>query len=793
MNVARACMTMAIALLMQTLVTSAGAQTAARPETPAGTAPVQDRIVALEATVNGERVGTWPFVERQGALFAGADGIGEWRLRMPAGVAPIRVRGNDFYPLSAFLGYSARINYSTLTVELVFSPDAFTGTRVVLERELQKPRPGPVLPALFLNYDLSLQHSATRGSPTVTDLGALLELGFSGRWGVFTTSEVGRNLAGGLPGQHTQAVRLESTFTHNLPERNLSLRLGDASTRAGLWGRSVYFGGLQFGTNYSLTPGFITQPLPLLSGVSSAPSTVELYVNDVLRKVSQVPAGPFVIDNNVGLTGSGETRLVVRDVLGREVVVVQPFFTSVQLLAPGLDDWSAETGFVRENLGLASADYGQRFAAGTWRRGITRSLTLEGRAEATRGQRTLGAGAIAALAGDVLVRGAVARSTNDRVGDGAFWLLALERQWLQAALNVQVSGASHDYRELGLSDLQAPTHLQLAANLSRQFGNTSLGVALARIEPYGQPGVTTVGFNFSYRFENSEATLSGNVSKALGQSSGASVGVTLQIPLDNQRYASASVNSHGGVQDVYATAARFPSQPGEVGWRVLGGRLNEEAHAEAGVDYAGAHGRVYGDLSASPSQQSLRLGASGGMAVAAGRAFFTRRLDDSFAIVQLKGYPGVGVGLGSTATTQTDDDGIAFLPYLSPYQANQVRLNAQDLPISAELDSIEQVAVPSWRSAVLVQFPVRSGRAALVRMQQDNGEPVPAGAQVRIEGQQEEVYVGRRGEAFITGLQPANRLSVHWPGGACSLSLALPAAANDEVLRIGPVQCRSAQ
>ena len=782
---------MALALL-QTLATGAGAQ-ATRPETPAGTAPVQDRIVPLEATVNGARLGTWPFVERQGALFAGADAIEEWRLRLPADTAPIRVRGNDFYPLSAFAGYSARVNYATLAVELGFSPDAFSGTRLVMERELQRPPPSPVLPAVFLNYDLNLQRSTSRGGPGATDLGALLELGVSGPWGVFTTSEVGRNLAGGLPGQPSEVVRLESTFTRHLPERNLSLRLGDSSTRAGLWGRNVYYGGVQLGTNYGLTPGFITQPLPLLSGVSAAPSTVELYVNDVLRKVSQVPAGPFVVDNNLGLTGSGEARLVVRDVLGREVVVVQPFFTSVQLLAPGLDDWSVDTGFVRENLGLASADYGQRFAAGTWRRGVTASLTLEGRAEWTRGQRTVGAGAIAALPGDLLVRGAFARSMNNRVGDGGFWLLAFERQWLQAALTVQASGASRDYRELGLSDVQLPTRAQLAANLTRQFGPLSLGLGFARIERHDQDPVTTVGFNFGWRFDNSAASLAGNVSRVLGQGGGTSVGVTLQVPLDRQRFTSAAFSSHGGVHDVYATAARFPGEPGELGWRVLGGRLNEEAHAEAGLDYAGKHGRAYSDLSVSPSQQSLRLGASGGVAVAAGRMFFSRRIEESFAVVSLKGHPGVGVGLGSAVMTQTDAGGIAFLPYLSPYQANQVRLNAQDLPISAELDSIEHVVVPSWRSAVLVDFPVRSGRAALVRMRQDDGEPVPAGAQVRIAGQREEVYVGRRGEAFVTGLQPTNRLDVHWPGGRCGFELALPAAANDEVLRVGPVQCRSAR
>jgi outer membrane usher protein len=101
--------------------------------------------------------------------------------------------------------------------------------------------------------------------------------------------------------------------------------------------------------------------------------------------------------------------------------------------------------------------------------------------------------------------------------------------------------------------------------------------------------------------------------------------------------------------------------------------------------------------------------------------------------------------------------------------------------------------VPSRRSAVLVAFPVRSGQAALVRIHQDSGEPVPPGAQVRVEGQPEEVYVGRRGEAFLTGLEGTVRAAVRWPGGACRFTLPVPAAANDEVLRLGPVTCGRTQ
>ena len=112
---------------------------------------------------------------------------------------------------------------------------------------------------------------------------------------------------------------------------DLTLRLGDSATRAGLWGRNVYFGGIQLGTNYALTPGFLIQPLPLLSGISAAPSTVELYVNDVLRKVQQVPTGPFVIDNTLGLTGSVRTRRLAKQTAFALAVVISGGFSLVPI------------------------------------------------------------------------------------------------------------------------------------------------------------------------------------------------------------------------------------------------------------------------------------------------------------------------------------------------------------------------------------------------------------------------------------------------------------------------------
>jgi outer membrane usher protein len=753
------------------------------------TSPAQQRLVPLDVTVNGAKSGTWPFIERGGILHAPQDALDAWRVRVQRQAQPISYRGTEYWPLVDLPGFSLKVNHALHTAEISFAPEAFAATR--LSHTLAKrPAPSPVLPSFFANYDLSYSRSGGTGRPRTTDVGALLELGASNDWGAITSSHAVRNLAKDPAAAASRgALRLETTFTRNFPESHRTLRLGDAATRLGLWGRTVYFGGVQFGTNYSLTPGYVTQPLPLLSGVSSAPSTVQLYVNDVLRQVSQVPAGPFTIDNANALTGSGEARLVVRDILGREMVGVQPFFTSPQLLAPGLADWGAEAGALRRELGVHSAEYGPAFASGTWRYGLADAVTVEARAEATRRLATAGIGAIAALPGDVLGRAALAGSHETDAGTGAQLMLGLERQWLRSSAYFQAVASSRSFRQLGLASGTLPPRLQAAFAVSHATaGYGEFGLQYATTAMYGETAARTLSVSYSLGIGKG-ANFSLRVSRVLGAVRGTSANATLLVPLDANALVTASVSSRGSSTDAYATATQTSSAVNDLSWRVLGGKIQHEWHSEAGLYYTADRARIYVDLSASPAQQALRVGATGGFVLADGHAFFTRRVDDSFAVAEVRGLPGIGVGLGSGVVAHTDSRGLALIPNLSAYQANQVRLSAKDLPPTAEVASIEKLVVPGWRSGVKVDFPVRTGLAALVTLRLDDGEPAPAGAVIRIAGDAAEFPVGRRGQAYVTGLRASERLQLTWKGRTCELALEVPPPGAREVSRVGPLTC----
>ena len=151
-----------------------------------------------------------------------------------------------------------------------------------------------------------------------------------------------------------------------------------------------------------------------MSGEAALPSTVDLYVDSALRMSREVPSGPFSIQDLPVTTGQGDARLVVRDILGREQVITQPFYATPRLLQPGLQEYSYELGFVRRNFGSDSNNYGRALAVGTHRLGITEQFTGELHGELLGQQQTLGLGGVLLLPAAGVLSGSFAASHSDR-------------------------------------------------------------------------------------------------------------------------------------------------------------------------------------------------------------------------------------------------------------------------------------------------------------------------------------------------------------------------------------------
>src|SRR5690606_20411977 len=81
-------------------------------------------------------------------------------------------------------------------------------------------------------------------------------------------------------GQTRDAVRLDTTWRSDDPNSLRTTVVGDTISRPGFYGRPVRIGGVQYGTNFWLQPGYVTTPLLALKGTAALPSTVDVFVNN---------------------------------------------------------------------------------------------------------------------------------------------------------------------------------------------------------------------------------------------------------------------------------------------------------------------------------------------------------------------------------------------------------------------------------------------------------------------------------------------------------------------------------
>lgn len=755
---------------------------------PRGSA-VAPKLVPLEVMLNGANVGNWLLLHTASGFQAPREALDAWRVTPPTQAERLKFQQENWYPLSAIEGYDAKFDPARQSLELRFAPTAFLTTRLA-DEEQGPPPVGRSETAAFFNYDLSWSHSRTHGVRPSKELGALTEVGVTGALGVLTSSFLGRHVQGAQAGSSAQWRRLETTFTHDVQEQKLSVRLGDTISRTGLIGRPFYFGGIQIARNFDLAPGFISQPLPLLAGSSSTPSTVELYINDALRQTLNVPAGPFTIENPMPISGDGRARMVVRDALGRETLITQSFFSHGELLEAGLSDWSLELGAVRNGLGLSNADYGERFAAGLWRQGLSKRLTMEVRGEWGERTRGMGVGFSQALPWQALGQMSLALSEQDALGRGLQWSIGTEFGNARQAFSLNAQGATPHYRSVGLNAALPPPQWQLAGSFSHtheRYGTFGLGLAALRLRQQGRLDTFSLSHTVRVGALGSVSTV---LTRVQGASSGTLFAISLMWPLERQVNTSAHLMQRSGQVDAYATASQGLRGDTGLGWRALGGRRNGSALAEGGLYLQGPSHLFTADVSSSSSQQALRLGTQGGLVLMDGRAFATRPVQDSFVLVNVPGLADVGVSFQGRERARTDDHGVALVTGLQPYSANQVRLNPSDVPLSAEIDSLEQVVVPRRRSAVTIGFAVRSGQAALITVRLQNGEPAPAGAEIEVPGDERRFPVGRGGQAFLTGLQREHLLSLHWKGASCQMPLVLTPTAPDDIARPSPLVCK---
>jgi outer membrane usher protein len=743
----------------------------------------QDTALALDevflvVVINQQEQGVAFLLRSDDRLFVGSKDLRRWRLHLPD-TTPLNRDGEDFYALDTLAGLSYEFNESSQALTVQAPPSLFDATRLK-GNVTDFTAPTPASPGGFLNYDVSANHAQGR-----TSTSGLLELGGFAGWGSAQTSILAKDLNG-----QANAIRLDTTWTRDKPMQLASLRFGDAISGTSSWGGAVRFGGVQWTTNFSTQPGIIAFPLPGVSGEAALPSTVDLYVDSALRMSREVPSGPFSIQDLPVTTGQGDARLVVRDILGREQVITLPFYVTPRLLKLGLQEYSYELGFVRRNFGTDSNDYGRPLAVGTHRLGITKQFTGELHGELLSHQQTVGLGGVMLWPVAGVLSSSLAMSHSDK-GVGGLLALGFQRQGRYVSFGANTQLASQHFAKLGLQPEElAPRQIsQMVVNLATtDYGSFRANYTQQAFRDRAGNKILTAGYS---RKVGSQGNLTASVTRILSGDAKTTFNLSFSMPLGNRVHASINTSAQPGREQARLEVSRSMPAGSGLGYRLAAGvgdsdRRAVEVSAQNGIGtYTLAVDQFQG-------QAAFRGSASGGVAFLGGSAFLSRRITDSFAVVQVPDYSGVGIYADNQLVARTDADGNALLPRLRPYQKNTVRIEQADLPLDAQIDAVQLDAVPYFRSGLLLKFPVKRSRGALLTVVLENGEPLPSGAQVRILGgytQENEAFpTGLRGEVYLTGLAARNRLRVTWLEQSCEFVLPFPESA-DPLPHLGTYIC----
>jgi outer membrane usher protein len=612
-------------------------------------------------------------------------------------------------------------------------------------------------------------------------------------------------------------LRLDSTFTYSDPEAPLTSRAGDAISGGLAWTRPVRYGGLQLQRDFALRSDLVTQPVPIISGSTAVPSTVDIFVNDIKTFSQNVGAGPYQIANLPLVSSSGTARVVVTDASGHATETNSPFYSTPSMLARGMTDFSLDAGFARRFYASLSNDYDRNpIGSATLRKGIFDAFTAESHVEGGEGLVNAGLGGIVSLGpwGSLSAAGAASHLGG---GMGYQAYAAYDAEFRGYTIDISSQRTLARYEDLAAVTASPP---QYGANGLANALVYGLGAAatswdprppksLDRLSlsaplPFGKTAVSLSFINLVAADQTRSRILAASMTKQLPwnasiyatvfvdfaqrNSLGVFAGLSIPFGADINMSTGASAQAGAGASINFDAQKTLQNVDGGYGWHVRDAE-GGAAYRAADVSYRSGYGVA--DIGA--QQHNGMVGGSaqldGSIAAMGNGLFLGNRIRDSFAVVDA-GVPGVAVSQNNRPVGVTGLWGKLLVPDLRSYQANRIGIDPSGLPTNAEAEATQRTIVPANHGGVYVDFGVKKDvKAAVVVLTRKDGTFLPPGSKGRLTDSEESFVVGYDGQAYIKHLSASNVIVAEDGEAECRAAFRYSPAAGKRVT-IGPIPCQ---
>jgi outer membrane usher protein len=749
----------------------------------AGTGPSDKSLqpLLLTANVNGVAAEEPQLFVRdgQGRVLVSEAFLRHWKLRVPP-QADALFDEEKFFLLEASLPVRAKLSEADQSITIDAAGELFERQKTAFSNHelIGMTEPGK---GFFMNYDMVFERTDKRISASgAFEVGVFHPLGVGSTRFIGNAGPARRNL-----------VRLDTNWVVDRPDSMTSLRLGDGISSGTTNARPVRFAGVQYATSFATQPGFVTMPLRSVSGSAAVPSVIDIYVNNVLQGSKEVTPGPFDITGVPLQSGGGNIQLVVRDLLGRQIITDHNYYASSQLLRKGLSEFSYEAGLLRRNFGTRSVDYGGPMASVVHRYGLNDQVTVEGVAQASRSTQVAGAGLTAILGNAGLASGSV-NFSNSRQGTGQSVSFSLERRARGPSFGARADVSTRNYAQLGASELDESAKYNIQAFVDLPLKHGAIGLNYIRRSHHrDDDGERSPSESLAGVFASTTLGRFGSLQIYARRSSigpGKTVfGSHLTMPFGGGRSGGASVEYRRGQKQLNVSMQKdLPIGQG-FGYR-SSFSMGEATRGEAALLMNTGAASVSIETAKTRDSSGIRLSAAGAVGMIGDTPFASRRLGDSFAAVKVKGMKDVRVYADNQLVGTTNSSGALIIPMMRAYERNTIRLDEADFPLDVQIEKTEMAVRPFARAGTFIQFGVRRERGALLQIVLEDGSKLPAGARVFVEGAKVGHVAVSGGEVYIPDLVGRARLSASWDGRACAASVHVPQS-DDPQPRIEGLVC----
>lgn len=599
------------------------------------------------------------------------------------------------------------------------------------------------------------------------------------------------------------------------------LTAGDSSSPADVFD-SIPFRGGQLASDDDMMPDSMKGYAPVVRGIARTNAQVVIRQNGYQIYQSYVAPGAFEITDMYPTGGAGDLDVTVKESDGSEQHFTVAFASLPVLQREGRFKYAVTGGQYRSYNGDVEKT---PFTQLTGIYGLPYGLTLYGGVQESSKYQSL-AGGIGKNMGDL---GAFSTDVTQSWGtpkempksQGQSWRIRYSKNFVETGTNFAIAG--YRYSTSGYYGMQEVldsygdssalqdrrrnrAELTMSQNIGQNFGSMMLSAVR---EDYWNSGKTmasysagynnawnSVSYGITYTYSKNGSTDSYGHRSSYDKDQ--QIALNISVPLEKflpRTWASYSMNhskNNGTTHNVGLNGSALENNA--LNWNVQQGYGTDGVGytGNANADFKGTYGEVTAGYGYDKDSDRLNYGLQGGIMAHADGVTFSQPLGETNVLVKAPGAKGVSIQNQSGA--KTDWRGYTTVSNLTPYRKNDVALMTDTLPDDVELELTNKTVIPTRGAVVRADYVANVGMRVLMTIVQKNGQPVPFGSVVGVQGKTNQGYiVGDQGQVFLSGLEPTGTLEVKWgnePDPRCSVVLSLQGEATGENLLITKSTCQ---